>query len=124
MTQRGQALGAAAGPGSSTQFLGVRRVSPTRSIGFSLGRIRWANDALYRQPSANFFRHDVSLIASVSGDLALDAYLVGVRVTAGRRYNYLFQNGSANPGGLRTVDVENLTVQVDVTARGKLWGVR
>ena len=37
--------------------------------------------------------------------------------TWARRYNYLFQNGLANPGGRRTVDVTNLTFTLAVERR-------
>jgi hypothetical protein len=85
--------------------------------GLFAGRIRWNNDALYAQQGANFFRHDVSTFLGARGtvrapttDLALEGYW-------GRRYNYLFQNGFANPGGHRTVDVTNVTVVLTVTPR-------
>ncbi len=42
---------------------------------------------------------------------------VAVEGTWTRRYNYLFQNGGANPAGLRTVDVTNVTAAVVVTPR-------
>jgi hypothetical protein len=36
---------------------------------------------------------------------------------AARRYNYLFQNGFANPGLYRDVNVNNLTLSLAATPR-------
>src|SRR5438094_2608572 len=45
-TQRGQVIGAAIGPGASSQWLGLDYVAATWRIGLFGGRIRWNDDAL------------------------------------------------------------------------------
>jgi hypothetical protein len=82
-----------------------------------LGRVRWSNDDLYQQPNASFLRHDVSTLLGARAQARLRAYDLQGEATWARRYNYLFQNGFANPGGRRTVDVSNLTFVLAVTPR-------
>ena len=69
-TQRGQVIGAAIGPGASSQWLAGDYVAATGwRAGIFLGRIRWDNDALYLFPSTTEKRlsHDVSLFGGVRG---------------------------------------------------------
>ncbi|MDF1505969.1 capsule assembly Wzi family protein, partial [Roseisolibacter sp. H3M3-2] len=116
-TQRGQALGAAVGPGASAQWLATDYVTRDGSFGLGLARVRWFNDALYQQVAPNFFRHDVSTLLTARATRRLPLVDVQGEATWERRYNYLFQNGIANPGGRRTVDVGNLTFVLGVTPR-------
>lgn len=116
-TQRGQPLGAATGPGSSSQRLGADLVARDWQGGIFAARVRWDNDALYRQPTANFFRHDVSLTAGVRGAVRLGHWDVGGEASYTDRINFLFQNGFNNPGGVRTVDVHDLSVAMSLTPR-------
>ena len=60
---------AATGPGSSTQHAALDWIAPAWQAGVFAGRVRWETDALYRQPTANFFRHDVSVLGGVRGAL-------------------------------------------------------
>jgi hypothetical protein len=114
-TQRGQIIGAAIGPGSSSQWLAADWLAKTSQLGVFLGRIRWENDALYRQLNANFFSHDVSVLGGIRGTTRLPAADVSLQLTLTQRYNYLFHNGTANPGGIGTVDIRNATLGLRVT---------
>ena len=116
-TQRGRVLGAATGPGSSSQFVGADWLATGWQAGLTATRVRWENDAMYRQPAPNFFRHDVSLLFGVRGGLLLPHATVLASFEAGRRDNYLFQNGFNNPGGFRTIDVPMTTARITVTSR-------
>ena len=116
-TQRGQLIGAGIGPGASAQWIGTDYVAGAASLGLVLGRIRWNNDVLSEQPDANFFRHDVSTLAGLRGDYRLPLLDLHAEGTLARRYNYEFQNGFANPGGRRTIDVTNVTFVLGVTPR-------
>jgi hypothetical protein len=116
-THRGQLLGAGVGPGASAQWLATDHVTRSSAVGLFLGRVRWENDALYDQQNANFFRHDVSTLLGARGQARLRFADLHGEATWARRYNYLFQNGIANPGGRRTVDVTNLSLVFGVTAR-------
>ena len=115
-TQRGQIIGAAIGPGASSQWLALDWLDPRRQLGVHLGRIRWDNDAMYRQPSS-FWDHDVSILAGLRAGWRAPLTDMLIEITTARRYNYLFQNGFNNPGGYRTVDVDNVTVALTVTPR-------
>ena len=116
LTQRGQVLGAAIGPGGSSQWLAIDYFRETWSAGGFLARTRWDNDALFRQRVANFFRHDFSLMTGVRGSFTLGDVEVHGEWTLAKRFNYLFQQGRANPGGFRTVDIWNHTLDLYVTS--------
>ncbi len=116
-TQRGQLLGASVGPGGQSQWLAADWVAPGWSLGIMLQRFRWEDNALYRQPIPNFLRHDVTLMAGVRGTLRTRSYDFSASFAPNPRLNYLFQDGFANPGGRRTVDISNFTVTFGVAPR-------
>lgn len=116
-TERGQLLGAAVGPGGQAQSLGADYVVNGGSVGVLFGRIRWEDDALYRQDLPNFLRHDVTLLAQLRGSVRAQSWDYSASLTANRRLNYLFQNGLANPLGRRTIDVPNISVTFLVSPR-------
>jgi len=103
-TQRGQLLGAGIGPGGQAQWVAVDRLTSRWSLGMYGERVRWNNDAFYRQflPYPN--RHDVSLKAGLRAGLRAIGYDASLDVSWGRRINYLFQNATFLPS-YRTVDV-------------------
>jgi hypothetical protein len=116
-TQRGQVIGAAIGPGASSQWLALDWFERHWQLGGFLGRIRWDNDALYRRPGSTFFHHDVSVFGGIRGGWRTPWTDFSAELTAAHRYNYLFQNGLVSPGGFRTVDVNNLTLVLAATPR-------
>jgi hypothetical protein len=116
-TERGQPIGAGIGPGGSSQWIAVDYLARRWQGGVFVGRIRWQNDALYRQPAPNFWRHDYTLLSGIRGGWRAPLTDLSLELTAARRYNYLFQNGFSNPGGYRTVDVKNLTLALVATPR-------
>jgi hypothetical protein len=116
-TNRGQVIGAAIGPGGSSQWLAADYLARGWQGGAFAGRIRWENDALYREFVPNFLRHDVSVFAGIRGGVRAPRTDLSAELTFGYRYNYLFQNGFANPGGIRTVDKRNLSVRLSATPR-------
>jgi hypothetical protein len=116
-TQRGQVIGAAIGPGGSSQFIGVDYIARRWQFGGFIGRVRWDNDALYRQGAPTFFRHDVSVLSGLRGAWRAPVIDLSAELTVARRYNYLFQNGFANPGLYRDVNVNNLTLALAATPR-------
>lgn len=92
-TQEGQVVGAAIGPGASSQWLAVDYFAPTWRIGLFGGRIRWNDDALYLFPSyyANkWCSHDVSLFAGVRAAIDSPWGKLETSVTAGERLNMFF----------------------------------
>lgn len=116
-TQRGQPLGLATGPGSSNQWLSAEWVRADSRYGARLGRVRWENDALYRQRGANFLRHDVSLIAEARAAWNVPGYVMEWTLAHEQRINYQFQNGFGQPGGRPTVNVYNLSLGVTLEPR-------
>ena len=115
-TQRGQTIGAAIGPGSSSQWIAGDYITGLRRIGLFAGRIRWDDDAYYKQPSAiSFFAHDVTIYAGLRGGATLLGSAVNVEVLRSIRLNYLYQtakNGyEPDPG----FDVKGYTVKFSVT---------
>jgi hypothetical protein len=116
-TQRGKVIGAAIGPGGSSEWLAGDYMAPAWRAGLFLGRIRWENNALYRQFAANYFRHDVSLFAGFRAGVALRRLDLAGEFTAGKRMNYLFQNGIMNPSQRRTIDIVNYTLALVLSPR-------
>jgi hypothetical protein len=116
-TQRGQIIGAAIGPGSSSEFGALDYLTQLQQIGIFVGRIRWEDNALYRQTDATFFSHDVSIYSGVRGSHRWRNSDISLELTVARRFNYLFQNGSRNPGGQGTVRVQNITLATRISPR-------
>ncbi len=113
-TQRGQLLGAGIGPGGQSQWISADRIAPLWSAGLYAERVRWNNDALFRQylPYAN--RHDVSLRVGARAGFRRLGYDVVLDACLGNRLNYLFQNNAFLPE-YRTVDVRTLRLHVTLT---------
>ena len=116
-TQRGKVIGAAIGPGGSSEWLAGDVFGPTWQAGVFAGRIRWEDNAMLRQYAPNFFRHDFTIYGGVRGGVRLADWDVSAEVSAGRRFNYLFQNGMFVPGGLGTVDLTNYTFKLALSPR-------
>jgi hypothetical protein len=123
-TQRGQVLGAAIGPGSSSQWLGLDYMAPAWRVGVFGSRVRWHEDAhnLLRNPAGEQRRsrsHDVSVEAGVRGGLQLRGWDLSAQLGVSNRFNYLFQNPDVpyglpeNPGDIS--DIRNVTFQLGVT---------
>ncbi len=103
-TQRGQLLGAGVGPGGQSQWAAIDRLASRWSLGLYGERVRWNNDAFYRQFLAYPNRHDVTLKSGLRAGVRAIGYDVAMDVSWGRRINYLFQNSTYLPS-YRTVDV-------------------
>lgn len=97
-THRGEPLGSGIGPGGQRQMFSVDRETETAGIGFYLERVRWNDDALFRQDLPYPQRHDVTLQGGLR--LAWQGLSVQWRAsaTAGQRLSYLFQNAEWIPG--------------------------
>jgi hypothetical protein len=114
-THRGQVLGAAIGPGASSQWLAADYVRPAWRAGVLVARIRWENDAMYRlaeQPSPN--AHDVSLLVGARGGRRVGPFDLAAELTIARRANYLFQNVALG-NEVRAVDVTNQTLTLTLS---------
>jgi hypothetical protein len=116
-THRGQVLGAAIGPGSSSQWVALDYLRPDIALGVLGGRIRWENDAMYTSHPRGFFRsahaHDVSVLGGVRGGVTRLGFHVHAEWISSLRYNYLFQNPDRGFGPDGAVDVWNHTLRVN-----------
>ena len=116
-TQRGQVLGAAIGPGSSTQFIGMDWMAREWQAGVFVGRTRTENDALYRLLSPTPVQHDVTIFSGVRGGARLPWTDVSGELTVGRRLNYLFQNEGFFGIPINAADIQNVTLSLTVSPR-------
>jgi hypothetical protein len=94
-TQRGQVIGAAIGPGASSQWFAVDYLAPVWRAGLFAGRIRWDDDALYSFPGFypnKWCAHDVSLFGGLSGALQGRRGHVEAALTQGERLNVFFNH--------------------------------
>jgi hypothetical protein len=121
-TQQGQAVGAATGPGSSSQYIGADVLNGPWRIGGSVGRIRFEDGAYYRPPSQGRFAwrtHDVALFAGLNAGFDSRWLQMSGSVTRTLRMNYLFQTPNAFLPENTTFDVHNTTLSLTVTPH--LW---
>jgi hypothetical protein len=92
-THRGQVIGAAIGPGSSSQWLALDYLKGNRNAGVFAGRIRWDTDAYYTQPtSVVYLAYDVSIFAGLRASARIFDRETAAELWVQQRYNYLFQN--------------------------------
>jgi len=90
-TQRGQPLGAAIGPGASSQWIAGDWFSPGWRFGPYLGRIRWDNGVLFEPIVPQFKRQDVSLFAGLRAGYSWRGATLAIDFAHAARFNYLFQ---------------------------------
>jgi hypothetical protein len=112
-TQRGQLLGSGPGPGGQSQWVSFDWVTPARTVGLFVERVRWNEDAFARQPSPYLFREDVTVRGGIRGETMWRDRSVHIELSGGRRLNYLFQNGTGIPG-LNTTDVTVSELKVSI----------
>jgi hypothetical protein len=115
-TQRGRTIGAAIGPGASSQWVAADLFRRTWRLGVSVGRYRWDDDAFYqfytlRTPVG----HDVSLLGGVHFGHGVGPFAVEGEVLSGTRFNYLFQNSSSSFSNISAVDVRNFTASLTLS---------
>jgi hypothetical protein len=115
-TQRGQLLGAAVGPGGSSQFVAGDWVRTNWAAGAFVERTRTENDALYRQLGHNAVQHDVALRVGLRGHARLPGNDVSVELATGSRLNYLFQNRGLL-GQPDAMDIRNVSLQLQIAPR-------
>jgi hypothetical protein len=109
-------VGAAIGPGGSSQWLAVDYLAPRWEGGVFIGRTRWEEDAFYRQ-EARITRHDVTIFSGARGSVRALGLRFAGEVTVGRRLNYLFQNDNYNPGDTPrfATDIQNVTLEFQLS---------
>ena len=115
-TQEGQMLGAAIGPGASSQWLAGDVVAQKWRLGSYLGRIRWDNGT-FEEPIVPFFkRQDVSLFAGLRAGASWHDVNLLVDFTHAARFNYLFQTYTVpNSAQTKGIDLINNTLSVTLS---------
>jgi hypothetical protein len=118
-TQLGQPIGAAIGPGASSQWLAFDRLWPSASLGVTFNRIRWNEDvrSTYNWPAyVAYCNHDVSLLPGIRGGHAVAGGYLSGELIVGTRLNAFFQNQSGCPtGGPSKIDEHNTTLSITFT---------
>ena len=113
-TQRGQVLGAATGPGSSSQFIAGDWVMKSAQVGLFASRLRSENDALYRQVNPSPTQHDVTYFVGLRGGARVPRWDESTELVASRRLNYLFQSDFSIQAPVIAIDMTNLSLRVSV----------
>ena len=118
-TQRGQVIGAAIGPGASSQWLAVDYFAPAWHVGLFGGRIRWDDDALYLFPVTasaenKWCSHDVSLFGGISAGGDSRWGRIRVALSRGERLNMFFYHLTlcGTPDLQYVLDVRNTTFEI------------
>lgn len=113
-THRGQVIGAAIGPGASSQWIAADYLASRWRLGVFGGRIRWDNDAYFAHTSPwPFLGHDVSVFGGIRGSYSSAHLHLDAELTSGQRMNFLFQNRATSweTSGRDAVDVWNHTLR-------------
>jgi hypothetical protein len=114
-THRGQTLGAAIGPGASSQWLASDWLAARWRLGAFAGRVRWDAAAEFEDVVVDPKREDVSLFWGLRG--GMDLWSWGAELSTGVRINYLFQTFRPTDatGRAEGVDVANTTLAFTVS---------
>jgi hypothetical protein len=114
-TQRGQVIGAAIGPGSSSQWFALDRLDRSFDLGVFAGRIRWDTDAYYTQfTSISYLSYDASVFSGIRASVRKFGREIAAEYWAQRRFNYLFQNRFFGYGREPVFDKPNVTLRLRV----------
>jgi hypothetical protein len=116
-THRGEPLGAAIGPGASSQWLAADYLEPSWTFGIFAGRIRWNEDihSTYGFPIyQGYCIHDVSLYPGVRAHAGGRFGYISAEVTYGNRLNAYFQEQSGCPKGNSVLDIRNRTITLTI----------
>jgi hypothetical protein len=117
-TNEGHVIGAAIGPGSSSQWLSLDLFTPIHRFGIFGERIRWNNDAYLTTPSPwPFLGHDVSIRGGVRGGTHISGWSVDAEIGFENRMNYMFQNWATSweAAAHDAINVPNWELQLRVT---------
>ncbi len=114
-TNRGETLGAAIGPGASSQWLAGDVFTPLWRFGIYLSRIRWDNGTLFEPIVPQFRRQDVTLAAGLRGSVAWNGVNLAVDFSHAARFDYLFQAYVLSPTRTGGIDLLNNTLSVTLS---------
>jgi hypothetical protein len=89
-TNRGQALGAAIGPGASSQYVGVDYLAAAWQVGVFAERIRSFEDAHSVDPGSGFCNHDVSALPGAAMAVRTRVGTLAASYSSGWRHSVYF----------------------------------
>lgn len=121
-TNRGQMLGAAIGPGASSQWVGADVFGARFRAGGFLSRIRWDNATLWTPIVPQLKNEDVSLMGGLKGSVTFATMRLALEYTQAARLDYLYQdrNDDYLKGTHKGVDILNRTLSITLsTAVGR-----
>lgn len=111
-TQRGKTIGAAIGPGGSSQMAGLDFMRSRWDAGLFAERIRSNDDVYYLQPTGfSFFSQDVTVLGGLRGTFRHGRSELHAEFSWQQRLNFLFQNLRGGFGKERTNDFQNHSVR-------------
>jgi hypothetical protein len=119
-TVDGQVLGAAIGPGSSSQWVALDFLKLRGQVGGYVTRIRWLEDARAQSlpaysPGDGWCEHDVSLLGGLRGQVQTRFGEIGGDYSSGWRFNVFFKH-AVNSCPLSTgTDIRNRTISLRFT---------
>jgi hypothetical protein len=124
-TNLGQVIGAAIGPGASSQWVAVDYLAPRWHAGVFASRTRWDGEALYTFPPANwagidsrYCSHDTSVLFGLRGALRTFLGLVELSYELDQRLNVFFRQFSFCAASMDPLDVRdafNRTFKIRIT---------
>ncbi len=114
-TNRGEVLGAAIGPGASSQFVAADYVHPQWRFGVYAGRIRWNEDvhnASVFPVYVHYCNHDVSIYPGARAAASSRLGLLTVDYSLQNRLNAFFQNDGGCPSVGNHLDLRSNTLSI------------
>lgn len=114
-TNRGQVLGAAIGPGASSQWLAVDYLKPSWRLGAFLGRIRWNQDVHNHAGLpvyVGYCSQDVTIYPGIRGGTQGRFGALTADLSIQNRLTPFFQNGGGCPNNGRRLDISNNSLSV------------
>ena len=115
-TNRGKTLGAAIGPGASSQWLAGDVFARTWRAGAYLERIRWDNGVLFEPIIPQFKRQDITLLAGLRGSMSWRGVNLLVDFAHAARFYYLFQAYTVDETRVAGIDLINNTLSVTISS--------
>lgn len=121
-TNRGQMLGAAIGPGASSQWAAADVFAGRFRVGGYLSRVRWDNSTIWTDIVPQLKNEDVSIIGGLRGSVTFATVRLGLEYARAARIDYLYQDRNDNYelGTHKGVDILNRTLSITLsTAVGR-----
>jgi len=97
-THKGQVLGAAIGPGSNSQYLGINYLWGQNRVGIFGERVIYNNDLYYKLFTTSIFRHWADLNLGITGEYSWNQLDFKYMLMASNVMNYKYIELTTRPG--------------------------